>query len=132
MLAGENYNSVGVDLTRAGGGGEVLVSRCDYYRYLKSYCFSFPHYHYPHGIQALTFYPRNQTDIIAFLVAPENFYDFSRKLNQLELQSGFGYEYIVKYEIYHQYRQSVENPCKQNLSWLVDDCKMEKVKAKSI
>ena len=110
----------------------MLVSRCDYYQYLRCYCLSFPPAHYPHGVQAVTFYPRNKTHLISFLVSPSNFYDFSRKLNKLELQYGYGYGYIVKYEIYQQYLQSGENNCKQNLSWEVDDCKLEKVKGRSL
>ena len=126
-VPGEKYQSVPVEVSSSGGSGLVVVTRCDYYKYLKCYCLDFPHSDYPHGIQAVTLSPRNQTDIIAFLVAPANFYDFSRKLNKLELQSGFGYEYIVNYEIYQQYLGSAENPCKPNLSWQVDNCKMEKV-----
>ena len=110
----------------------MLVSRCDYYQYLRCYCLSFPPAHYPHGVQAVTFYPRNKTHLISFLVAPSNFYDFSRKLNKLELQYGYGYGYIVKYEIYQQYLQSGENTCRQNLSWEVDKCKLEKVKVHSL
>ena len=129
-VPGEKYQSVPVEVTGRGGSSRgVVVTRCDYYEYLKCYCLSFPHTDYPHGIQAVTISPRNNTDIISFLVAPANFYDFSRKLNKLELQAGFGYEYIVNYEIYQQYLQSVENPCKQNISWQLDNCKMDKVKA---
>ena len=108
-------------------GSQVVVGRCDYYQYLKCYCLDFPPSQYPHGIQAVTLHPRTKTHVISFLVAPANFYDFSRKLNKLELQSGSGYEYIVNYEIHQQYLQSVENPCKQHLSWQVDYCKLEKV-----
>ena len=131
-VPGEKYHSVPVEVTSRsrGSDGLVIVSRCDYYEYLKCYCLAFPHSDYPHGIQAVTLSPRNNTDIISFLVAPANFYDFSRKLNKFELQSGFGYEYIVNYEIYQQYLGSEENPCKQNLSWQVDNCKMEKESCK--
>ena len=101
-VAGDKYNSVRVEVKRPG----VLVSRCDYYQYLKCYCLSFPPTDYPHGVQGVTFHPRNKTDLISFLVAPANFYDFSRKLNKLELQYGYGYGYIVKYEIY---QTSVQN-----------------------
>ena len=110
----------------------VTIRRCDYYQYLKCYCLSFPDSSYPHGIQEVSLSPFLNTDIISFLVAPENFYDFSRKLNKLEFQYGFGFEYIVRYDIHYQLLDSVKKPCRQNLSWAEDTCKIEKVERESV
>ena len=126
-VPGDKYDTVRVEVQKTGDISGVLISRCDYYQYLKCFCLSFPPSVFPHGVQGLTFYPRNKTHLVSFLVAPANFYDFSRKLNKLELQYGYGYGYIVQYEIYQQYPQSGENSCKQSLSWEEDNCKLEKV-----
>ena len=49
----------------------------------------------------------------------------SRKLNKLEVQHGAGYEYVIKYEIFKLLNLD-KRPCKNEISWKEDDCKMEK------
>ena len=82
---------------------------------------------FPYGIQGVTILqPKNKVDIITFIVPPGKFYDFTRKLNKLEIQHGSGYEYVIKYDIFKVLNLE-RKPCKSDISWKEDDCKMEKV-----
>ena len=99
----------------------LLISRCDYYEYLKCYCISLEHKIYPHGVQGFTLIPK--IDISTFVVAPGRFYDFSRKLTKIEIETNFSYEYVIDYNIYNLINLD-NKPCKPELSWREDECKL--------
>ena len=86
---------------------------------------------FPHGVQGVYLHPLNETDIIVitFIIPPGKFFDYSRKLNKLEVQHGAGYEYVIKYDIFKILNLN-KRPCKSEISWKEDDCKMEKVLTK--
>ena len=124
---GDEYEYVDIkadnetDLTSNG----LLISRCDYYEYLKCYCLSLSSRHYPHGVQGFTIFPR--IDIKTFVVAPGRFYDFTRKLTTIEIQTNFSYQYVIDYNIYNLINLETK-PCKASLSWKEDECKLSQVR----
>ena len=107
----------------------IVITRCDYYEYLKCYCLTMDDQMFPHGVQGVYLHPLNETDIITFIIPPGKFFDYSRKLNKLEVQHGAGYEYVIKYDIFKILNLN-KRPCKSEISWKEDDCKMEKVLTK--
>ena len=102
----------------------LVLSRCDYYEYLKCYCISLDPRTYPHGVQGVFLYP--MIDIRAFVVAPGRFYDFSRKLTTIEIETNFSYEYVIDYSIYNLINLETK-PCKASLSWREDECKLSQL-----
>ena len=124
-MSGDQYNVVDVEVSEILKSG-ISITRCDYYEYLKCYCLTMDDKMFPYGVQGVYLHPLNDTDIITFIVPPGNFFDFSRKLNKLEVQHGAGYEYVIKYEIFKLLNLD-KRPCKNEISWKEDDCKMEKV-----
>ena len=122
---GDHYNVVDVEVSKIENSG-IAVTRCDYYEYLKCYCLTMDDKMFPYGVQGVYLHPINDTDIITFIVPPGNFFDFSRKLNKLEVQHGAGYEYVIKYDIFRLLNLA-KRPCNSEISWKEDDCKMEKV-----
>ena len=54
------------------------------------------------------------------------FYFESRKLTAIETQTNLSYEYVVDYDILHLLNLD-NTPCKEELSWNEDECKMTEV-----
>ena len=123
--SGEDYEVIELNVSSIEGHG-IEISRCDYYEYLKCYCLAMNDQVFPHGVQGVHLYPP-QDDIIAFIVPPGKFYDFTRKLNKLEIQYGAGYEYVIKYDIFKVLNME-KRPCNAEISWREDTCKIKKVK----
>ena len=124
---GDEYTYVDIDAeneTELGENG-LLISRCDYYEYLKCFCIALEREIYPHGVQGFTLIPK--TDIRTFVVAPGRFYDFSRKLTTIEIETNFSYEYVIDYNIYNLINLD-NKPCRPELNWREDECKLTQVR----
>ena len=76
------------------------------------------------GLDALYLYPKTQ--ITTFAIRPQKFYSESRKLTTLDIETDLSYEYVVDYDI-NQLLNLESKPCREELSWREDACKMTQV-----
>ena len=60
-------------------------------------------------------------------MSPGNFYDPARKLNIVDLNTGYKYIYTLGYTVTEAINKR-EQPCKWDLSWRQDQCKMSRVR----
>ena len=126
---GEEYEYIDINVTEKEtelSANGLLISRCDYYEYLKCYCISLDPRNFTHGVQGFTLSPK--IDISTFVVAPGRFYDFSRKLTKIEIENNFSYEYVIDYNIYNLINLH-NKPCQPQLSWREDECKLSQVRS---
>ena len=106
----------------------VIVEQKDFYDPLKFFCIKFNDSRYKFGVQGFYIYPKS--DLMVAVIAPEKLYDLTRKYNEYYFDPGHIYEYVIDYKIY-KLLNSKHNPCKEDLSWREDSCKIENL-AKSM
>ena len=83
--------------------------------------------HFPFGVQQIFLYQKR--DVKVFIVPPGNFFSPTRKLNIVDLNTGYKYIYTLGYTVSKALNKRAA-PCRPGLSWREDQCKMSKVKVK--
>ena len=84
---------------------------------------------FPHGVQQIFLYQKLELKV--FVVSPGNFYDPARKLNIVDINTGYKYIYTLGYTVTKAINKRDE-PCKSSLSWRQDQCKMSRVRSFSV
>ena len=60
-----------------------------------------------------------------FIIPPGKFYHGARKLNLIMVNPGYNYIFTLSYSV-TKHLSTGRNPCKSDLAWKEDDCKINK------
>ena len=124
----EEYSTVIIPVDKLPGFG-VDIDRKDYHSHPRIFCLSLRKDLFPLGIMKMNIYQRSKLQL--YIIPPGGYYTNSRKANSVDIEKGYNYGYTLTYGIFKKFNKN-NLTCNERLNFLEDECRLNKVKCKTI